>query len=199
VKDQQLTEVGGTGNANSLITAKKVMGQGLEATLDAYLTDQLLVSINGSYNLTKIKDASLLAPGCSGGCTPTDPTVTIGTRTGLLVDGNALPQAPKVIANVSARYSVPTSSGGEFYVYTDVAYRSKVNFFIFESAEFTGKPLTTAGLRLGYVWANGKYEAAVFGRNITNEIRVVGGINFTNLTGFINEPRTFGAQFKATF
>jgi len=27
----------------------------------------------------------------------------------------------------------------------------------------------------------------------------VGGIDFNNLTGFINEPRTFGASFKANF
>jgi iron complex outermembrane recepter protein len=39
----------------------------------------------------------------------------------------------------------------------------------------------------------------VYGRNITNQIRVVGGIDFNNLTGFINEPRFVGAQFKANF
>ena len=26
-----------------------------------------------------------------------------------------------------------------------------------------------------------------------------GGIDFNNLTGFINDPRTFGVPFKATF
>ena len=39
----------------------------------------------------------------------------------------------------------------------------------------------------------------LFGRNITNQIRAVGGIDFNNLTGFINEPRTWGVQFKAQF
>ena len=66
-------------------------------------------------------------------------------------------------------------------------------------SEFTGKALTEGGVRLGYVWGNGKYEAAVFGRNITNQIRIVGGIDFNNLTGFINDPRTWGAQFRASF
>ena len=59
--------------------------------------------------------------------------------------------------------------------------------------------LTEGGLRVGYTWGNGKYDAAIFGRNITNQIRVVGGIDFNNLTGFINEPRTWGVQFKAQF
>ena len=68
-----------------------------------------------------------------------------------------------------------------------------------ESIEFTGKSLTEGGLRLGYLWGNGKYEAALYGRNITNQIRVVGGIDFNNLTGFINEPRTWGAEFRWNF
>jgi iron complex outermembrane receptor protein len=96
------------------------------------------------------------------------------------------------------RYGQPIGAG-EWYVLTDWVYRSKINFFIYESVEFTGKPVTEGGLRLGYLWGNGKYEAAAYVRNITNQIRVVGGIDFNNLTGFINEPRTYGVQFKAAF
>jgi iron complex outermembrane receptor protein len=40
---------------------------------------------------------------------------------------------------------------------------------------------------------------AGFVRNITNQIRVTGAIDFNNRTGFINDPRTFGVQFKASF
>jgi iron complex outermembrane receptor protein len=115
------------------------------------------------------------------------------------IDGNPLPQAPKYVANVTARYGFPTGRGGEYFVYTDWSYRSKVNFFLYESPEFTGKAMLLGGLRLGYNWNDGKYEAAVFARNITNQTRIVGGIDFNNLTGFINEPRTWGAQFKAQF
>ena len=55
------------------------------------------------------------------------------------------------------------------------------------------------GLRLGYNWNHGDYGVAVFGRNITNQARIVGGIDFNNLTGFINEPRTVGLEFSARF
>ena len=89
--------------------------------------------------------------------------------------------------------------GAEFFVYTDWVYRSAVNFFLNESPEFRGKALLEGGLRLGYTWGSGKYEAAVFGRNITNQVRVVGGIDVNNRVGFINGPRTFGAQLKMTF
>jgi iron complex outermembrane receptor protein len=196
VKDQQLSAVGGSQNVTTLVSAKKAQGQGVEFSLDAYLTDTLLLTMNGSYNMTKIKDGDLVVAGCAQ-CTVTDPAGTVpGTYR---IDGNPLPQAPKWIGNVTLRYGIPTATGGEYFVYTDWTYRSKINFFLYESTEFTGKSLLTGGLRLGYQWANGKYEAAVFARNITNEIQVVGGIDFNNLTGFVNEPRTVGAQFKANF
>jgi iron complex outermembrane receptor protein len=190
VKDQQLSAVGGQFNTTELLSAKKAMGQGVELNLDAYLTEALLVTFNGSYNMTKIKDPDLVVAPCAT-CSAAGGPVHI--------DGNPLPQAPKYIANVTARYSIPMPSGNEYFVYTDWSYRSKVNFFLYEAPEFTGKSMLTGGLRLGYVWGNGKYEAALFARNITNTVRVVGAIDFNNLTGFINEPRTWGAQFKATF
>ena len=117
----------------------------------------------------------------------------------VFIDGNSLPQAPRTVITATARYGIPTASGGEWFVFTDWSYRGKINFFLYDSVEFTGKSLLEGGLRVGYLWGNGKYEAAVFGRNITNQVRVVGGIDFNNLTGFINEPRMVGAQFKATF
>ena len=62
---------------------------------------------------------------------------------------------------------------------TDWVYRSKVNFFLYESTEFTGKSLLEGGLRVGYNWGNGKYEVAAFGRNIGNQVRVAGASTST--------------------
>ena len=203
VKDLQLTEVGGGGNTNTLKTAKKATGQGFELNLNAYLSDNLLVTLSGSINDTKIKDPDLIVAGCgSGMCKMNDPSVTVtsGTTTSVKyhIDGNPLPNAPKYVANVTARYGIP-SGGGEYFVFTDWSYRSKVNFFLYEATEFTGKALLEGGLRVGYNWGGGKYEVAAFGRNITNKVVAVGAIDFNNLTGFINDPRTYGVQFKATF
>ena len=64
VKDQQLSAVGGNDNKTLLLSAKKAMGQGVELNVDAYLTESLLVTFNGSYNLTKIKDPDLVVFGC---------------------------------------------------------------------------------------------------------------------------------------
>lgn len=198
LKDQQLTAVGGASNFNQLINAAKSTGQGFEIDLQALVTDSLMLTFGGSYNKTKIRDGNLAVAPCGGGCTVTDPTVVRGGTTLALIDGNPLPQAPETTLNATARYTFPLA-GGDFYVLADVAYRSKINFFLYESTEFTGKALTEVGLRAGYSFGNGKYETAAFVRNLTNQIRVVGGIDFNNLTGFINEPRTFGVSFKANF
>jgi iron complex outermembrane recepter protein len=196
VKDLQLTEVGGSGNSNTLKTAKKARGQGLELSLNAFLTDNLLVTLSGSYNDTEIRDPNLTVAGCgSGQCTMLDPVAGPGQY---FIDGNALPQAPRYVGNVTARYAVP-AGGGEVFVFTDWAYRSKVNFFLYEATEFTGKALLEGGLRVGYLWGGGKYEVAGYSRNITNKVVAVGAIDFNNLTGFINDPRTYGVQFKAQF
>ena len=125
----------------------------------------------------------------------TDPINAAGR---VVIDGNALPQAPKWIVNGTARYSWEMGDG-EMFVFTDWAYRSKINFFLYEAKEFTGKSLVEGGLRVGYLWDGGKYEVAAYGRNITNKVQLIGAINFNNLTGIVNEPRSYGAQFKANF
>jgi iron complex outermembrane receptor protein len=195
VKDLQLTAVGGGANSNILLNAKKATGQGFELDLQAFVTDNLLATFGLGYNKTQIKDPGLAVSVCAQ-CTVTNPKTAGGQA---LIDGNPLPQAPKVTASFTLKYSQPVGNGAEVYAFTDWVYRDKVNFFLYQSTEFTGKALTEGGLRVGYTWANGKYDVAAYGRNITNQIRIVGGIDFNNLTGFVNDPRTLGVQFKASF
>jgi iron complex outermembrane receptor protein len=204
IRDQQLTAVGGNANFNRLVNAEKSVGSGMELDFQAYLAANLLGSISASYNKTEIKDPNLRIDACGSGCTVLDPITNPANPAAfkfaptVSINGNPLPNAPKVVWNATLRYSIPVRDG-EVFAFTDWAYRSKINFFLYESAEFQGKALLEGGLRVGYKWAHDKYEAAIFGRNITNQIRLIGGIDFNNLTGMINEPRTWGAQFKANF
>jgi iron complex outermembrane recepter protein len=196
IDDPQLTAVGGNANIARLVNADKAVGKGAELDLEALLTDHLLVTVGASLNDTEIQDRSLSVFQCAAPCSVLDPAGSVAGT--VRIDGNPLPQAPRNVYNLTARYSVPMN-GGEFYIYTDWAYRSKVNFFLYESIEFTGKPLLEGGLRLGYAWHYGDYEVALFGRNITDREVIVGGLDFNNLNGFLNEPRTWGVEFKATF
>lgn len=194
VDDQQVIAVGGGSNIATLHNADRTIGQGLELDLEAYLTDHLLVTLGSSYNDTEIRDDTLSVAVCAA-CTVTDPLDAAGRA---LIDGNPLPQAPEWVHNLTARYGV-SLAGGELYFLTDWAYRSEVNFFLYESREFRGKSSLEGGLRIGYLWNQGDQEVALFGRNITDQERIVGAIDFNNLTGFLNEPRTWGVEFRTRF
>ncbi|PZU61052.1 MAG: TonB-dependent receptor [Sphingobium sp.] len=198
-KNIQLTAVGGGSNVTRLLNARKATGYGVEAELTATPVENLALTLGGSYNHTELKDADLFVAPCGGGCTVTDPLVTVGSTTLASIDGNSLPQAPRWIANATLRYAVPLGNDNELFAYTDWAYRSKVNFFLYESIEFTGRSSLEGGLRLGYRDIGKGWEVAAFARNITNQIRAVSAIDFNNLTAMVNEPRIIGGEFKINF
>jgi len=196
IDDQQLTAVGGQANFNRLINADSTAGRGVEVDLEAFISQRLTITAGASHNWTEIDDPNLEIQPCGGGCTVVDPA---GSRPGTVsIDGNRLPQAPRWVANATARYAVPFK-GGEVFVFTDWAYRSEVNFFLFDSVEFRGESLLEGGVRLGYNWDLGNQEVVLYGRNIADQIRATGGIDFNNLTAFVNEPRTWGAQYIRRF
>jgi len=194
--DLQITAVGGGANFNRLLNADKAIGYGFEFNAEAEPVDNLLLTAGLSYNHTKIKDPALFTQPCGAPCTVLDPAGPIAGT--VRIDGNRLPNAPRWIGNVTAGYSWPVGAG-EVFVFTDWAYRSKVNFFLYESAEFQDKRLIEGGLRLGYRAPESAWEVAAFGRNITNDRSLEGGIDFNNLTGFVNDPRTLGVEVKAKF
>jgi iron complex outermembrane recepter protein len=193
MKDLQLTAVGGTANFNRLVNADKVTGYGFEADLEAKPIDNLLFTAGISYNNTEIKDPGLRVQICGAPCT------VPGAVGGLVsIDGNPLPQAPKWTLNATARYGVPVGDG-EVFVFTDWAYRSKINFFLYESLEFNDKRMLEGGLRIGYQGADARWEVAGFIRNLTNDVSGTSGIDFNNLTVMVNEPRTWGVEASFKF
>ena len=204
LKNAQLTAVGGGVNANRLINADKVRGYGFEADLEFKPVPELLLTAGVSYNNTSIRDAGLTTAACGATrvdtfpnvslCTPLDPIVVAAAPFSAAIvniNGNSLPQSPRWIANWTAKYGIPVGDG-EIYAFTDWAYRSKINFFLYESVEFQDKSMLEGGLRVGY--KTDKYDFAAFVRNITKDTSAVGGIDFNNLTGFVNEPRIWGVE-----
>lgn len=201
INDIQLSAIGGASQGNALLNADKGTGYGFETDIDWRALDNLTLGAGFSYNHTELKDPSLKVATCRRDekaipiCTPTDPLDAKGLA---YVDGNPFPQAPKTILTMNARYDIPVQSG-EVYFYGDVAIQGKTNLFLYESKEFNVDRSHEAGLRIGYLNYDGNYEVAAFGRNITNEDNVKGAIDFNNLTGFVNEPRVIGIEFKKNF
>lgn len=190
----QFSAIGGTSNSNQLVNADG-RGIGFEADMELAPNDHLLLTLGISYNDTEITEDSLLVAACGGGCTVTDSLNSNGLA---LIEGNSFPQAPDWTLNMTARYGIPVGDG-ELYGLTDWAYQGKTNFFLYESAEFNSNGNFEGGLKIGYNFAGGAYDISAFVRNITDEENAKGGIDFNNLTGFVNEPRIYGVALNASF
>ena len=197
MQDQQLTAVGGETNFNRLVNAESTVGRGVEAELILAPMNALEISAGLSYHYTRIDDPNLAVQGCSAPCTMLDPTASVeGTFS---INGNSLPQAPSWIADVTLRYILELPAGVRLVVSTDWAYRSRVHFFLYDSVEYSDDWLLEGGLRLACKLPNADTEVALIGRNILNDTSPTGGIDFNNLTGYVNEPRFWGLELVRRF
>ena len=195
-KDLQLSAIGGATNANLLLNAKAVKGHGVELEMEARPVRGLTMTGGLSYNIAKIHDSGLTVASCAAPCTVLDPVVIPGVPSIVSIDGNQLPQAPKWTVNFTAGYEFPVGPGN-IYAYTDWYYRSKIQFFLYRSVEFSDDHLLEGGVRVGYKWD--RFDVAAFGRNITNDESAVSGIDFNNLTAMVNEPRIWGVELGVKF
>ncbi len=196
VDDLQLSAIGGGGNFVQLVNADKGTGMGFDLDGEFLITDRFMMTLGFSYTDTEIDDNTLVVPPCGSGlCTVLDPLDGQGRA---IIDGNSFVQAPEYVATVTARYGIPMGNG-ELFFYTDWAFQGETQFFIYESEEFQSDGNFEGGARIGYSHDGGKWEVALFGRNITDEENVKGAIDFNNLTGFDNEPRIIGASFRTRF
>ena len=192
INDQQLTAGSGTANANQLINADKTKGSGIELDAELAATENLSFSLGVSLNKTEIDDPNLSVLPCGAPCTPLDPAGSFPGSVSL--DGNDLPRAPEWTSNFVVRYTVPMSNG-DLYFQTDWVYRDEFNMFLYESIEFRADSYLEGGLNIGYV--TNRWEISLYGRNITDELKLIAAIDFNNLEGIINEQRTYGIE--ATF
>ncbi len=193
--NQQVTAVAATTNSTDLVSIDRTDGHGAEFDLELSPTANWAFTFGGSYNDTKIKDADLAVSKCSN-CIVLDPLNASGKA---LIDGNALPRVAKYIASFTARYSHPVGDAGEFFAYTDWNYRSKQNFYLYDSVEYNSKAVTLGGLRVGYDWDLGKQELALYGRNLTNRRVILGTSSFITRAALVSDPRIVGVEYALHF
>ncbi|WP_333608654.1 TonB-dependent receptor [Arsukibacterium sp.] len=194
----QLTAVGGSGNVAQLLNAKRASGQGAEVDFEAKLGRDWSLAGGLSYNHTAIRDSSLLVRVCSAPCTVVNPLVMVDGVRLARIDGNPLPYAPRWTGQLNLRYETAVASGMA-YIQNNWTWRSGMNFFIYQSLEYRASSLLEGSLRLGYAWQNDRYDLALYARNLTDQTALIGGIDFNNLTGMINEPRVWGIELRSRF
>lgn len=197
IDDMQLTAIGGGGNFTTLLNAKSGEGYGIEFDIDYAANDNLILSGGFGYNKTKIKEAGLAVAPCGfGNCTLKDPLNALGNP---IIDGNPFQHAPEWTLNAELDYTYPMANNSEMFLFSDWKVKGETNEFLYESVEFTFDTQFEGGLRAGYRDNTKNYELAFFVRNITDEDNPIGGIDFNNLTSYVNEPRVWGFEGSYRF
>jgi iron complex outermembrane receptor protein len=199
VEDMQLSIIGGASNTNQVFNAARGVASGYEFEADFLLTEYMLISVGTSYNDTELQDENLFSAPCGSGlCTVLDP-VNPSNSAQVSLDGNPFPRAPKNTYNLNLRVHAPVGSNGQAYAATDVVWYGDINMPLYEAEEFRTDGHYEAGIRIGYMNDDNGLDMAVYARNLTDQDNVLGFVDFSNNTGFVNEPQTYGFEVSWAF
>ena len=158
----------------------KVLGAEFDAVF--YPTENLLLNLTASF-----LDSELQNFQSAGGAN---------------LSGNRLAKTPSQSFTGLARYDHDLGDLGSVYVQGSLAYKSKI-FFSPEN-----NPLTSQGAyslvnaRLGYEAENGKWGAAVFANNLSNEAYLFNSTNLSDfgiVTQYYGAPRSYGVELTVDF
>ena len=195
--DMQLSIIGGATNSNQVINANKGTASGFELDLQWLITDNFMATFGAAYNDTEIKDEGLSVVPC--GSTLCEAWQYRDENGQVSIDGNPFPRTPKTNYGLTLRYGMPIGDDGEFFVFTDWVYYGKIQMALYYTPEFETNNQFEGGLRIGYRNTRNDWEVALFGRNITDEDNVKGFVDFSNNTGFVNEPAIWGIEGTYNF
>jgi iron complex outermembrane receptor protein len=195
---------GNDSNGNGvLFNAAKGTGYGMEAELEARPVQNLRFNIGFSWLHTEIKDRGVFAQaGAAGGVlaeTVLNPTVRVGNNYFAQINGNPFPNAPKYNLNLGGRYDLPVGDrNNRVFIAADFNMQGKTNYTLYRTLEYTANGNYELGGKIGYAF--GRYEAAVFVRNLTNQKNLVNVIDTNNYrAGIYNDPRIFGVMLSGSF
>jgi iron complex outermembrane receptor protein len=197
VDDMQLSIIGGASNSNQVINANKGEATGFEVDLQWLVTDNFMATLGVAYNDTEIKDKDLSVAPC--GSTLCEAWQDRDENGQVSIDGNPFPRTPETNYSLTLRYGMPVGTDGEFFIFTDWVYYGEILMPLYYSPEFVTDNQFEGGLRIGYRNTRNNWEAAFFGRNITDEHNVKGFVDFSNNTGFVNEPAIWGIEATYNF
>ena len=197
VDDMQLSIIGGASNTNQVINADKGTATGFEVDLQWLINDYFMATFGAAYNDTEIKDDGLSVAPC--GSTLCEAWQFRDENGQVSIDGNPFPRTPETNYSLTLRYGMPIGDDGEFFVFTDWVYYGDTQMALYYTPEFQTDNQFEGGLRVGYRNTRNNWEVALFGRNITDEDNVKGFVDFSNNTGFVNEPAIWGIEGTYNF
>jgi len=138
-------------------------------------------------------------------CPATDPS-GVPVLASAQINGNALIRAPRWKTQTSAQYTTHFGNGDTLMLRAEGTWSDKVYNDIFDGkapllGADTQPPYWMLNARLIWTSADQKYEAEIFGNNISNSFYTTNRVSFNtpstveNVSGQFAPPRTFGVRF----
>jgi iron complex outermembrane recepter protein len=118
------------------------------------------------------------------------------------LDGNIVPRSPSVTFNLGAEYAIPLGEMGDITVRGELLSISKIRFDQFETAALVQGGYTLLNGRVSYVSSDGRWNAAIWGRNLTDKTYIHSMVRVDQFFGTIatyGAPRTFGVELGFKF
>jgi len=116
--------------------------------------------------------------------------------------GNRMPLSPKVNFSGVANYEVPVSDGLALAIQPSFSYRSSQFFSTDNNPLLKQQGYWLLGGRIALKDEDGRWEAAVFGRNLTRKKYINFAVDLTDF-GFVEQfqgqPRMFGVEFRVKY
>ncbi|WCL55599.1 TonB-dependent receptor [Gimibacter soli] len=179
-KDQQFTDVVGV-TSQQLVNAGASRMKGLELELVAMPTSNLRISGGLGILDGEFKDLVLA---------------------GIDLSGNRLIEAPKVTYNLALDYNVPLGDNLELLVHGDALHSSSQFITAANDPNIKIGAFWDVGARIAVADVSGKYEFAIYGKNLTDNSEPSGIVgDATSATRFtvLPYPRRFGVEFTIRY
>ena len=118
--------------------------------------------------------------------------------------GNELANSPELMFNGRFRYEFPVGNNGfSAYIVSDVIYRDRVYYSLTNNGQNSQEGFWLWDGRIGISTADGKWEAAFWGKNLTDKLYVTQSYDNTGgifpSQNFLGQPRTYGVSVQYNF
>ena len=160
---------------------------GAELELSAVPTPQLLLNASVGY-LSAEFDEFISANGrCPADATPAELAggcngAAAGETRVADLSGNTLQNAPELKANLNGTYTWETGGGGEFALFAQMSYQSEIFHTQFNDPLIGQDAITLFDARFSYYDPEGRWEAGIWGKNLTDEEYFQNTVRFTSLS-----------------
>jgi len=178
VQQKVPTVIPGFGELNTMANLDSADVTGLELEAIYSPVEGLELGLNASFLDTEVSDDRLIA--------------------GTSIEGNNLPFAPDVAASVFARYEAALTEELQGSIQLTVSQTGDHYTNVSDDDSLFGaQNYTLVGLNAA-IWDDAAgWELSFYGKNLTNEVYWTN--TFSDVGGFISEPRSYGARLKYSF